>query len=55
MNKYIKEIIAGVLIAVLTATTTGAFTKISFLEKEVVILKEKQLYYKRRFGSIKKI
>lgn len=36
MTKYIKEIIAALIIA----TITGAFTKINYLEKEVSMLKQ---------------
>lgn len=36
MQKYLKEIIVAVVIAVIT----GAFTKISFLETEVSMLKQ---------------
>lgn len=36
MTKYIKEIIAALIIA----TITGAFTKINYLEKEVSTLKQ---------------
>lgn len=36
MQKYIKEIITAIVIAVIT----GAFTKINFLERELSILKQ---------------
>lgn len=36
MQKYLKEIITAIVIAVIT----GAFTKISYLERELSILKQ---------------